>query len=59
MDNKFEEYRKAYEKANGKKLEIKLDNEYFWIEGLPYKLSNVGVMTQRLLDKIERLSKEK
>lgn len=58
MDNKLEEYRVAYEKTNGKKLEIKIDSDFFWIEGLPYSVSAMGKMTQKLLEKIERKSKE-
>ncbi|MFZ2992399.1 MAG: hypothetical protein WA061_01675 [Microgenomates group bacterium] len=57
MDAKLEEYRRAYEKANGKKLEIKIEEDYFWIDGLPHKLSDMTTMTQRLLDRIERKSK--
>jgi hypothetical protein len=58
-DSKILEYRRAYEKANNKELVITFDDagEFFFIEGLPYKMSQMTTMTQRLLDRIERQSK--
>lgn len=57
----IQEYRKAYEKANNKPLAITFDaeNELFFIEGLPYKLSKMSWMTDNLNNRIVRQAKIK